>query len=69
MATYKPEELRAIFRNKFDKSQWTKILHEIFNATELRTSPELITDVDSCDTGYYLGKLSTPDHYEIGFFH
>ena len=68
MATYKPEELRSIFRNKFDKSQWTKILHDIFNATELRTSPELITDVDSCDTGYYLGRLSTPDHYEIGFF-
>ena len=69
MATYKPEELRTIFRNKFDKSQWTKILHDIFNATELRTSPELITDVDSTDIGYYLGRLSTPDHYEIGFFH
>ena len=69
MATYKPEELRSIFRNKFDKSQWTKILHDIFDATELRTSPELITDVDSTDIGYYLGRLSTPDHYEIGFFH
>ena len=69
MAIYKPEELRLIFRNKFDKSQWTKILHEIFNATELRATPELITDVDSTDIGYYLGRLSTPDHYEIGFFH
>ena len=69
MATYKPEELRLIFRNKFDKSQWTKILHDIFNATEVRTSPELITDVDSTDIGYYLGRLSTPDHYEIGLFH
>ena len=69
MATYKPEELRSIFRNKFDKSQWTKILHDIFNATEVRTSPELITDVDSTDIGYYLGRLSTPDHYEIGLFH
>lgn len=69
MATYKPEELRLIFRNKFDKSQWTNILHEIFNATELRATPELITDIDSTDKGYFLGRLSTPDHYEIGLFH
>ena len=69
MATYKPEELRAIFRNKFDKTQWTKILHEIFNVTELRATPELITNVDSTDTGYYLGRLSTSDYYEIGLFH
>lgn len=69
MATYKPEELRAIFRNKFDKSQWIKLLRELFNATELRVIPEPITDFDSVDKGYYLGNIETTDYFRIGLFH
>ena len=69
MATYKPEELRAIFRNKFDKSQWIKLLRELFNATELRVTPEPITDFDSVDKGYYLGNIETTDYFRIGLFH
>ena len=69
MATYKPEELRAIFRNKFDKSQWIKLLRELFNATELRVTPELITDFDSVIKGYYLGNIETTDYFRIGLFH
>ncbi|MBR3830179.1 MAG: N-6 DNA methylase [Muribaculaceae bacterium] len=69
MATYKPEELRAIFRNKFDISQWIKLLRELFNATELRVTPELITDFDSVDKGYYLGNIETTDYFRIGLFH
>ena len=69
MATYKPEELRAIFRNKFDKSQWITLLRELFNATELRVTPELITDFDSVDKGYYLGNIETTDYFRIGLFH
>ncbi|MBQ3605911.1 MAG: Eco57I restriction-modification methylase domain-containing protein [Muribaculaceae bacterium] len=69
MATYKPEELRAIFRNKFDKSQWITLLRELFNATELRVTPEPITDFDSVDKGYYLGNIETTDYFRIGLFH
>ena len=69
MATYKPEELRAIFRNKFDKSLWIKLLRELFNATELRVTPEPITDFDSVDKGYYLGNIETTDYFRIGLFH
>lgn len=69
MTTYKPEELRAIFRNKFDKSQWIKLLRELFNATELRVTPEPITDFDSVDKGYYLGNIETTDYFRIGLFH
>ena len=69
MATYKPEELRLIFRNKFDKSQWIKLLRELFNATELRVTPEPITDFDSVNKGYYLGNIETTDYFRIGLFH
>jgi hypothetical protein len=40
-----------------------------FCATEIRKTPEKLETVNKTETGFYLGKLSTSDDYEIGLFY
>lgn len=64
---YTKEMLRELFQSTFDIEQWKKVLQHLFNATQLRQTPEDIVG-NTSDKGYYWGSLETTDHYHIGLF-
>ena len=66
---YTKEQIRDIFQSKFDVSTWTDFIVNFFKAQTLKRVPEQL-DINSDEgTGYYWGKLSTTDTYEISFFY
>lgn len=67
VATYTPDKLRTLFQSSFNLAQWYSILQHIFNASELKKTPERIIKATS-DDGYYLGNINTTDNYRIGLF-
>ncbi len=67
--TLDKQQLRLIFQNKFNLDSYKSILRHIFHASELRTEPELFTDSDSPEDGYFIGKVNTSDAYSIGCFY
>lgn len=67
--TYTKEQIRDIFQSKFAVSTWTDFIINFFKAQTLKRVPEPL-DINSEEgTGYYWGKLSTTDTYEISFFY
>lgn len=69
MAQYSIEQLRNIFRNKFDQEAWKSIVVNIFGAGKVRREKELFTDPEDNEVGYYLGSINTPDAFRIGLFY
>ena len=66
---YSKEQILNIFQSRFDQSVWTTFIINFFRANTLRRVPEPL-DIDPDEgQGYYWGKLSTNDDYEISFFY
>ena len=61
-------QLTALFQSPFNAENWQTFLLEYFHAQELRVEPELLTETDAKEEGYYLGALETNDSYRIGLF-
>ena len=69
MATvYSSDNLRTIFQSPFNLAQWYTVLQNLFQASELKSTPERIIN-NTADEGYYLGSIDTTDGYRIGLFH
>ena len=66
--TYTPDCLRTLFQSSFNLTKWYSFLQHLFNATELKSTPEKIID-NSINNGYYLGYVNTTDNHRIGLFH
>ena len=64
---YTPDSLRNLFQSSFNLAQWYGFLQHLFNATELKSTPERIIE-NTSDEGYYLGNIDTTDSYRIGLF-
>lgn len=66
---YSKEQIQTLFRSRFDVSGWTNFIINFFHAKTLLRTPEPL-DIDTSEgLGYYWGKLSTSDDYEISFFY
>ena len=65
---YTSDSLRAIFQSSFNLAQWYTVLQNLFQASELKSTPEKIIN-NTTDEGYYLGCIDTTDGYRIGLFH
>lgn len=68
MAAYTKDQLTQLFQSPFSTSDWQAFLQDFLHATELRATPERITDDDAPEEGYYLGALDTDDSFRIGLF-
>ncbi len=67
-STYTSDSLRTIFQSSFNLAQWYTVLQNLFQASELKSTPEKIIN-NTTDEGYYLGCIDTIDGYRIGLFH
>ena len=61
------ERLRILFQNAFNPSEWLACLQLLFQADELRVTPEPLDTLE--ERGSYWGAINTSDHYHIGLFH
>lgn len=69
MATiFSVEELRTMFQSSFSMQTWYNCLQNLFNASELKVTPERINN-STLENGYYLGNIDTVDSYRIGLFY
>ena len=67
-STYTSDSLRTIFQSSFNLAKWYTVLQNLFQASELKSTPEKIIN-NTTDEGYYLGCIDTTDGYRIGLFH
>lgn len=67
--TYTKDNLRTLFRSKFDLSKWQNFLVDYFKANEILRNPEQLEESASEYEGYYLGETNSSDNYRIGFFY
>ena len=67
--TYTKDDLRQIFQQPFNMSEWQQMLQHYFHAKELKAEPESINGTSDDEKGYYLGTLDTTDNYRIGLFY
>ena len=66
---YSREQIQHLFQSQFNQTTWTDFIINFFKAQTLRRVPEPL-DIDQSEgQGYYWGKLSTTDDYEISFFY
>ncbi len=66
---YSREQIQRLFQSQFNQTAWTDFIINFFKAQTLRRVPESL-DIDQSEgQGYYWGKLSTSDDYEISFFY
>jgi len=66
---YSREQIQHLFQSQFNQGTWTDFIINFFKAQTLRRVPEPL-DIDPSEgQGYYWGKLSTSDGYEISFFY
>ena len=65
---YTKESLQTVFQSKYNTDTWQNMLMHLFDASELRQTPELLDVSTAHETAYYLGKISAPDA-EIGLFY
>lgn len=69
MATiFSVEELRTMFQSSFCMQTWYNCLQNLFNASELKVTPEKINN-STLENGYYLGNIDRVDSYRIGLFY
>lgn len=66
---YTEQQIRNIFQSQFNVSVWTDFIINFFKAQTLKRVPEPLEINQEEGTGYYWGKLSTNDMYEISFFY
>ena len=67
--TYTAEQLRTIFQSKFNLKEWILFLTDFIGAKTIRQVPEQLELDPSEGKGYYIGKKTTTDNYEIGLFY
>lgn len=67
--TYTKDDLRQIFQQPFNMSEWQQMLQHYFHAKELKAEPESINGTSDDEKGYYLGTLDNTDNYRIGLFY
>ena len=65
---FSAEELRTMFQSSFCMQTWYNCLQNLFNASELKVTPEKINN-NTLENGYYLGNIDTVDNYRIGLFY
>lgn len=66
---YSRQQIRQLFQSQFNQQTWTDFIISFFKAQTLIRVPEPL-DIDQSEGhGYYWGKLSTNDDYEISFFY
>ena len=66
---YSRQQIQHLFQSQFNQTAWTDFIINFFKAQTLRRVPEPL-DIDQREgQGYYWGKLSTNDGYEISFFY
>lgn len=65
---FSAEELRTMFQSSFCMQTWYNCLQNLFNASELKVTPEKINN-NTFENGYYLGNIDTVDNYRIGLFY
>ena len=58
-----------MFQSQFNVSAWTDFIINFFKAQTLLRVPETLDINPEEGSGYYWGKLSTTDTYEISFFY
>ena len=62
-------QLQNIFKSSYNTQTWQQVLHTIFGATELRREPKSLDNEGNENVeGFELGRIVTPDHYEIGLY-
>ncbi len=66
---YTKEQIRQIFQSQFDVDVWTEFIINFFKAQTLKRVPEQLDINPDEGKGYYWGKLSTNDDYDISFFY
>ena len=66
---YTKEQIQQLFQSQFNVSTWTDFVINFFKAQTLMRVPEPLDIKPEEGTGYYWGKLSTSDTYEISFFY
>lgn len=66
---YTKEQIQQLFQSQFNVSTWTDFIINFFKAQTLMRVPESLDIKPEEGTGYYWGKLSTSDTYEISFFY
>lgn len=66
---YSKEQIQQLFQSQFDQRVWTDFIINFFKAQTLLRVPEPLDIEQSEGCGYYWGKLSTNDDYEISFFY
>lgn len=66
---YTKEQIRQIFQAQFDVTVWTDFIINFFGAQTVRRVPEPLDINPDEGNGYYWGKLSTNDDYDISFFY
>ena len=66
---YTKEQIQQLFQSQFNVSTWTDFIINFFKAQTLMRVPERLDIKPEEGTGYYWGKLSTSDTYEISFFY
>lgn len=66
---YSKEQIQQLFQSQFNVSTWTDFIINFFKAQTLMRVPEPLDIKPEEGTGYYWGKLSTSDTYEISFFY
>ncbi len=66
---YTEQQIRDIFQSQFNVSVWTDFIINLFKAQTLKRVPEPLDINQEEGSGYYWGKLSTNDMYEISFFY
>ena len=67
--TYTKDNLKTLFRSRFDLSKWQKFLVDYFKSKEILHNPEQLEESASEYEGYYLGETNSSDNYRIGFFY
>ena len=66
---YSRQQIQHLFQSQFNQTAWTDFIINFFKAQTLRRVPEPL-DIDQGEgQGYYWGKLTTTDDYEISFFY
>lgn len=66
---YTKEQIQQLFQSQFNVSTWTDFIINFFKAQTLMRVPEPLDINQEEGSGYYWGKLSTNDMYEISFFY
>ena len=67
--SYTEGQIREIFQSPFNVSHWTDFIINFFKAQTINRFPEELEINSEEGSGYYWGKLSTSDNYDIGFFY